>query len=235
MPRMRFTILLLAIALLFIASAIYYLFKPVPHKISYLAMGDSFTFSTNIRYDENFPSQLCGYLRGQGVDIGHPVFIAHPGWRSGDLCKAVQKKNLRDTFTFVTLFIGFNNQFRRLDFQTYRPQFAELLTKALGYVNGHAERVFVLSLPNWSASPFAGGRDRNQIAVDIADYNAAIKEMTLGNRCQYVDISEILHEHALDPSLFMEDFLHPSPKGYSLWVAKMGPVIAGALNKLQLQ
>ncbi len=231
----RFTILLLGVVLLFVAFAIYYIFRPAQHKVSYLALGDSYTFSTNIKYDENYPSQLCAYLRGQGLDVGHPVFIAYPGWTSADLCKAVQKRDIRDTFTFVTLLIGANNNFRRLDFQTYRQQFGSLLTKAIMYVNGHTERVFVLSIPDWSESPFAMGRDRHQVAAEVANYNAVIKEMTLGNKCCYVDISGILYERALDTSLFMDDFIHPSPKGYALWVARMGPDIAGTLKQLQLR
>ena len=235
MKGMKLTIMLFGIALLFIASAVYYVFKPVPHKLSYLALGDSYTFGPGVKYDENYPNQLVGYLKRQGFDIGPPVFIARPGWTSADLCKAVRRKNLDDTFTFVTLLIGANNQLRGLDLNSYRQQFAEILDKAIGYVNGHTERVFVLSVPDWSASPHFEGRDRQKIALSVAGYNTAIKEMTLGNKCRYVDISGILHERALDASLFIEDFVHPSAKGYALWVERLGPEVATLLKRERLQ
>jgi lysophospholipase L1-like esterase len=235
MQGKNLTIPLTGIALSFIFVALYFFFKPVPHKVSYLALGDSYTFSTNIKYDQNYPGQLVAKLRDQGLDIGHPVFIAYPGWTSADLCKAVNRKNLQDTFTFVTLLIGANNQFRGLDLDSYRQQFGALLGKAISYVNGHAARVFVLSTPDWRASPFVGGRDRLQVAQTVVTYNTIIKEMALGNKCTYVDISEILQERAHDTSLFMSDCIHPSPKGYGLWVARLAPVVANVLRQQQLQ
>ncbi len=226
----RFNIVLLSIILLFIAFAIYYVFKPVPHKLTYLALGDSFTFGDKVKYDENYPSQLVAYLGKEGFDVGAPVFIAYPGWTSADLYNTVQKKGSHDTFTFVTLMIGSNNQLRGLDFPAYRLQFGSLLTKAIAYVNGHTERVFVLSIPDWSESPYFKGRDRTYIVRNVAAYNTAIKEMALGNKCQYIDISGILRERALDSSLFTSDFLHPSPKGYALWVERLGPAVAVTLK-----
>ena len=230
-PNTRFTVLFWFIALVFISAGALYFFKPLPHKLSYLALGDSYTEGAHLMYDENYPKQVVIYLRAHGLDVGEPVFIAHAGWTSGDLCKGIHRKDLRDTFTFVTLLIGANNQFRGLDHASYRQQFSELLSKSISYVNGHTERVFVLSTPDWSASPFANGRDRTKIAAEVAVYNTAIKEMTLGNKCQYVDISGILRERAQDASYFLRDFVHPSAKGYSLWAEKLAPVIANTLKQ----
>ena len=228
----RYTLLLSVVAFGFISVAAYYFFKPMPHKITYLALGDSYTIGAHVKYDENYPNQVVAYLRSQNIDVGEPVFIAHSGWTSDDLYKAVRRRNLTDTFTFVTLLIGANNQFRGLSLDTYRQQFGELLTKAIGYVNGHTERVFVLSVPDWSASPPAAGLNRQRISEQVATYNSIIKEMTLGNTCQYIDISGLLKGHADDASYFLDDFIHPSGKGYALWAAKLAPVVSNTLKRL---
>ena len=227
----RFPGLYWCIALFFILAGGYCFFKPLPHKLSYLALGDSYTVGAHLGYDENYPKQVVTYLRAHGLDVGEPVFIAHAGWTSGDLCKAVRRKNLDDTFTFVTLLIGANNQFRGLDHASYRIQFSELLTRAISYVNGHTARVFVLSLPDWSASPFVNEQDRGKISAEVAVYNAAIKEMTLGNKCQFVDISGILRERTTDGSYFLSDHIHPSARGYTLWAERLAPVVANALKQ----
>ncbi len=231
MKGMKLTVMLFGIALLFIASAIYFVFKPVPHKLSYLALGDSYTFGSGVKYDENYPNQLVSYLKGQGFDVGPPVFMARPGWTSTDLCKAVRRKSLQDTVTFVTLLIGANNQLRGLDLNNFRQQFAEILDKAIGYVNGHTERVFVLSVPDWSASPHFEGLDRQKMALGVAAYNTAIKGMTLDKKCKYVDISGILRDKARDSSLFINDFVHPSSIGYALWVERLAPEVATVLRQ----
>jgi len=226
----RYTVLLTCIAVAFIATGLLYYFKPLPHHISYLALGDSYTVGSHIGYYDNYPMQLVSYLQRQHIDAGEPRFIAHAGWTSGDLCKAIKRKKLSDTFTFVTLQIGANNQFRGLDLNSYRQQFGELLTKAIAYTGGHTERVFVLSVPDWSASPFAEGWIRQRIAEQVAVYNSIIKEMTLGNNCNYVDIADALKPHALDHEYFLKDYIHPSAKGYAVWAAKLAPEVARSLK-----
>ncbi len=226
----RYIVLFWCIALLFITVGAYYYFKPMPHKLSYLALGDSYTVGAHLMYDENYPKQVVTYLRAHGLDVGEPVFIAHAGWTSDDLCKGVRRKNLQDTFTFVTLLIGANNQFRGLGHAIYRQQFSELLSKAITFVNGHTERVFVLAMPDWSASPFANGKDRDKISAEVAAYNTIIKEMTQGNKCHFVDISGILRERATDASYFLGDFVHPSAKGYTLWAERLAPAVASVLK-----
>ena len=127
----RYSLLLTGIAVAFIAAGLFYFFKPAPHHVSYLALGDSYTVGSHLGYYDNYPMQLVSYLRGQHIDAAEPVFIAHAGWTSSDLCKAINRKKLTDTFTFVTLLLGANNQFRGLDLDSYRQQFGELLTKAI--------------------------------------------------------------------------------------------------------
>lgn len=226
----RYTLLLASIAVAFIASGLYYYFKPAPHHVTYLALGDSYTVGSHLGYYDNYPMQIVSYLRDHHIDAAEPVFIAHAGWTSGDLCKAVRRKNIKDTFTFVTLLIGANNIFRGVDMNSYRQQFSELLTKAIGYTGGHTERVFVLSVPDWSVSPFAEGWNRPRIAAQVASYNAIIKEMTLGNKCVYVDIADALIPHATDRAYFLEDYIHPTAKGHAVWAEKLAPV---ALNSLK--
>ncbi len=227
----RYTLLLTGIALSFIAFGLYFFFKPVPHHESYLALGDSYTVGSHLGYYDNYPMQLVSALRSEHIDAAEPVFIAHAGWTSDDLAKAIRRKGLTDTFTFVTLLIGANNQFRGLDLDSYRQQFGTLLTKAIAYAGGRPERVFVLSVPDWSASPYADGWNRPRIAAQVAVYNTIIKEMTLGNKCSYIDIANALRPHAPEAEYFLSDYIHPSAKGYAVWTAALAPAVVRTLKQ----
>ena len=49
--------------------------------------------------------------------------------------------------------IGVNNQYRGRDIANYQKEFEELLLQAIQFAGGKPEHVFVLSIPDWGATP----------------------------------------------------------------------------------
>lgn len=198
---------------------------------SYLALGDSYTIGEQVPMHDNFPHQAVALLRKQQVDVADPVIIATTGWTTDELAASIREHNMHETFSFVTLLIGVNNQYRSRSVENYKEEFTQLLDQAIVFASGHADKVFVLSIPDWGATPFAEGRDRQQIAAAIDAYNAACKEIALARNCHYLDITPTTRSNGQNKDFLAEDGLHPSGKEYGLWAQPLADMIAKSLKK----
>jgi lysophospholipase L1-like esterase len=199
--------------------------------ISYLALGDSYTIGEQVPVQENFPYQTVHLLRKQHLDAGDPVIIATTGWTTDELAAAIREHNIRETFSFVTLLIGVNNQYRHRSVENYREEYVQLLDQAIIFAKGITQHVFVLSIPDWGVTPFADGRDRQKIAHEIDAYNAACKEITIDHKCQYLDITSSTRENANNASYTAGDGLHPSGKEYGVWAERLAEMVAETLKR----
>jgi lysophospholipase L1-like esterase len=198
---------------------------------TFLALGDSYTIGESVLPAENFPNQTIQLLRKSGFDFNAPEIIAKTGWTTDELQSAINSRNpqvkhdLLPSCNFVSLLIGVNNQYRGKATEEYKAEFEGLLKQAIqfaGEKNGH---VFVLSIPDWGVTPFAGGRDRKQVAKEIDEYNAANKMIADNYKVHYIDITPGTREAAKDTSLFAADGLHPSAKEYRRWAEKIAAII----------
>ncbi|HMQ80369.1 MAG TPA: SGNH/GDSL hydrolase family protein [Ignavibacteria bacterium] len=189
------------------------------HKYTYLAVGDSYTIGEMVKENERFPMQLSQRLNSDSIDIAEPLIIAKTGWTTDELLAAIKEKNVKDTFSIVTLLIGVNNQYRGRSSEEYRAELKQLLDIAIKYTGGKNEHVFVLSIPDWGVTPFAEGKDRGKIAAEIDEYNRVKKEECEKLGVKYYDITEISRN--TDPALIASDGLHPSGKMYKMWVDKI--------------
>lgn len=147
--------------------------------LTYLALGDSYTIGEQVPLKESFPYQTVQLLHKKNIEVADPVIIAVTGWTTDELATSIREHNIKDTFSFVTLLIGVNNQYRGRDIENYKHEFAQLLNQAIAFAGGIANHVFVLSIPDWGVTPFAEGRDRQKIAREIDAYNNVNKEITL--------------------------------------------------------
>ena len=120
-------------------------------------------------------------------------------------------------YDLVSLLIGVNNQYRGYDINEYREQFRFLLSKSIEYAGNDSNRVIVLSIPDWGVTPFASGRDREQIAKEIDAFNLVSREESEKAGVRFVDVTPISREAINDLSLIASDGLHPSGKMYSEW------------------
>lgn len=197
---------------------------------TYLALGDSYTIGELVPMKENFPHRLVNLLNETKLETAEPVIIAKTGWTTDELAMSIREHAIKETFSFVTLLIGVNNQYRGRDLENYRKEFTELLDQAIVFANGHTQHVFVLSIPDWGVTPFAHDRDRTQVAKEIDAYNAANKEITAGYKCHYLDITDSTREHGSKEDFLAEDGLHPSAKEYAVWAARLAPMVINALK-----
>ena len=198
-------------------------------KITYLALGDSYTIGESVAENMRFPNQLADSLRAAKVNIQPVRFIARTGWTTDELSAAIDVSGLTadSTFDFVTLLIGVNNQYRGRSVEAYKPEFEKLLARAVAFAGGRKSRVVVVSIPDYAFTPY--GKGSAAISKGIDDYNAANAAITQAAGVAYVNITPISRQGLSDPSLVAADGLHPSGKQYGLWVAAMLPTVVKQL------
>lgn len=192
---------------------------------TYLALGDSYTIGEQVPFLENFPNQTVVRLREQKMQVSDPLIIATTGWTTDELQKAIREKGLHETFSFVSLLIGVNNQYRGRSLENYEQEFTQLLIQSIHFANGHSDKVFVLSIPDWGVTPFAEGKDRAQIAREIDAYNASAKKITQAHKCHYLDITNSTRSNGIHQDYLVEDQLHPSAKEYAIWAERLAAMI----------
>jgi len=196
-----------------------------------LSLGDSYTIGESVLPAENFPNQTISLLRKDGCAFNDPEIIAKTGWTTDELREAIDKNSFKDSYDFVTLLIGVNNQYRGRTVEDYKSEFESLLKQAIQFANGNAEHVIVLSIPDWGVTTFAKDRDTKQIAIEIDNYNAANKAIADNYKVGYLDITPATREAAVDRSLIASDGLHPSAKEYAKWSERLALLIKSAIKR----
>ncbi len=217
---------LIFVLLLFTGSSFINQDKRMPSQrvLHYLALGDSYTIGEMVPAAENFPAQVVQLLEQKGVRAEARI-IARTGWTTDELKAGIeaadQEYPLLEKYDRVSLLIGVNNQYRGRSADQYREEFTSLLEQALGYAGGNPDHVVVVSIPDWGVTPYAGGRDRVQIAREIDTYNKVNREVADAHRIHYIDITPWTREAAGEPDLLAADGLHPSGKEYRRWAEKL--------------
>ena len=206
--------------------------KPVTSMSFYsmLCLGDSYTIGESVLPAENFPNQTVQLLKSASYEFEPPQVVAMTGWTTDELENAIKNRALKNSYDFVTLLIGVNNQYGGRTAEDYEPQFETLLKKAIQFANGKTHHVIVLSIPDWGATPFAGDRDRDKIAKEIDEYNTSNKKIAAAYQVNYIDITPGTRLSLNDQSLVAADGLHPSAKEYTKWAEKIYLVIKAQLQ-----
>ena len=89
--------------------------------------------------------------------------------------------------------------------------------------------VIVVSIPDWSVTPFAEGKDRAQAAREIDRFNAVNQDEAAKVGARYVNVTTVSQLAADEPHLLSVDGLHPSGAMYSRWVDLIMPACLGAV------
>lgn len=197
--------------------------------LRYLALGDSYTIGELVELGERWPVQLVSRLREAGASIADPEIIAVTGWTTDELMAGIEEASPQGPYDLVSLLIGVNNQYRGCDEEEYRQEFITLLEQAIGFAEGDRSNVVVVSIPDWSVTPFAKDRDQNQISTEIDTFNAINREESEQRGVAYVDITPVSREDAHDPQLTTSDGLHPSGMMYAKWTDLIAPVVRDLL------
>ncbi len=192
---------------------------PATGDLTYLALGDSYTIGQSVVPEKNFPNQLASNIKSDSINISVKI-VAQTGWTTDALINTIKATTLAPKYDFVTLLIGVNNQYRGYNINTYRKEFVELLQTSIKYAGGNVSRVFVLSIPDYSVTPFAGNdvSTTTRIATEVDTYNQINKEEALKLKVNYLDITPVSREAKARPNLIAADGLHPSAEMYKEWV-----------------
>ncbi len=202
--------------------------SPGPLK-TWLALGDSYTIGQGVTASERFATQATNSLRLNGINIAIPDYIATTGWTTTNLANAIQSQK-PGNYHVVSLLIGVNDQYQTHDTTGYRQRFTSLLFTAIQLANGKKENVFVLSIPDYSVTPFASGYDTVSIRREIDWFNAINKNVTDSFKCPYLDITASTREARNNQNLLAADGLHPSGLEYRRWADRLVPVMLPVLQ-----
>lgn len=198
---------------------------------SFLALGDSYTIGEGVDVQLRWPAQLATRLREEGHSIDPADVIATTGWTTDELASALPSAQLRDRYDLVSLLIGVNNQYRGRDPENYRIECAGLIDFAIGKANGRAQRVMVLSIPDWGVTPFAAaqGADAERVAAHIDHFNAIARELSIARGTAWIDVTDISRGAGRD--MLTNDGLHPSAEQYALWAERVLPAARAVLGQ----
>lgn len=199
-------------------------------QFTYLALGDSYTIGQSVSEQERFPVQLVNSLKTCGIVVDSPKVVATTGWTTDELVNGILQAGISGTYDLVTLLIGVNNQYRGRSVENYEEEFQPILQQVIDFAGGDVKRVIVISIPDWGVTPFAEGRDREQIVMEIDAYNAVNKQIAENMGVHYVDVTPISREAADSPELIANDGLHPSGEMYRRWVELLTPIAKSILK-----
>jgi lysophospholipase L1-like esterase len=193
--------------------------------LRFLALGDSYTIGESVPVYQSFPYQTVQLLRKKGMAVHAAEIVAKTGWTTDELMAGIDKTVFEKEYDIVTLLIGVNNQYRGKPADVYAIEFETLLNKAIAFAAGKKKQVYVLSIPDWGATPFAEGRDRKKIAAEIDVFNSINKKITESRGITYISITEGTREAISNPQLVAKDGLHPSGDDYARWAEKLSTAI----------
>lgn len=189
--------------------------------ISFLALGDSYTAATSESTTNSWPEQLVKILKKKGTSVNTPEILAKAGWTSTDLLKTIESQQLAPSYGLVSLLIGVNNQYKGKDINIFKEEFPKLLDTSIALAQNNPKNVFVLSIPDWSVTPFARLRDKKKIVKELNNYNTIIEEEAKKRNVMFIEITQSSRNAAVNPSLIASDSLHPSKKMYKIWAKKI--------------
>ena len=99
-------------------------------------------------------------------------FIARTGDISTQLLSNMNNSNLEPPYGLISILIGVNNQFQNKSQQEFKDDFVKIIEKSIALLNGNKERLFVLSIPDWGATPFGSAFNRTQVSNQINQFNS---------------------------------------------------------------
>lgn len=197
---------------------------------TWLALGDSYTIGQSVKVEERFPAQTVAMLQQEAITVGNPDYIAQTGWTTVNLHAAISAQAPAAAYDVVTLLIGVNDQYQRLDTGGYALRFEQLLQVAIHLAKGLKEHVFVLSIPDYSATPFVAASDKQRVRAEVDAFNRVNRRITEQYSVSYIDITPSSREAANNLALVAGDGLHPSGLEYKKWASLLAPKMKPVLQ-----
>jgi len=200
----------------------------------YLALGDSYTIGEGVDARDRWPVRLAHALHSSHTPVGEPRITARTGWTTAELLDAIGAASppLPSSHDLVTLLIGVNDHYRGYGVAKFQAGFEPLLARAVALTGNDARRLVVVSIPDWSVTPFARSdpRGADALAAEIDLFNAVAQRLAIASGAAFVDVTSDSRRAAHDVSLLAADSLHPSASMYASWVRLILPAAVRALS-----
>ena len=132
----------------------------VPLK-TYLALGDSYTIGESVTEALRWPNQLIEELNEKEVVFDPATIVAKTGWTTDELMEGFNTSTLNDHYSYVSLLIGVNNQYRGRSLENFKDEFILLLEKAITFSGETIKRYLFFPFPT-GVMPFAKGRNQEK-------------------------------------------------------------------------
>lgn len=198
---------------------------------SMLCLGDSYTIGECVKLFESFPYQLVQMLRKNGMHFHAPEIVAVTGFTSDELMEILKNYRLNDAYDFVTILIGVNNQYRGLAIEKFANELEKMVKEAIEIANSKTDQVILISIPDWSVSPFAKDFDKEKVSTQLNAFNEVVRNFAHQYKTSYLDITTGSREALYDESLVASDGLHPSGKEYEKWAKALAGIIQNLLKR----
>jgi len=101
---------------------------------------------------------------------------------------------------------------------------------AILLAGGYKNRVFVLSIPDYSVTPFAANSNTALISQQLNFYNDINASESSLAGVNYLNITSISRNASYDTTLLASDGLHPSGSMYNMWVNELIKQVMPSLN-----
>jgi lysophospholipase L1-like esterase len=199
---------------------------------TYLALGDSYTIGQSVPSNQNYPNQTVAILNDSGIYFNAPKIIATTGWTTQDLLNATANTPVpTHPYDIVTLLIGVNNQYQGRSQEEYKTQFTTLLQQSIAYAGNKPSHVIVLSIPDYSVTPYGKNTGMSAfISSQIDSFNLINKQVTDSFNVNYLDITSESRKVANDSALIASDGLHYSGKEYAIWSTMLASLFANIVK-----
>lgn len=194
----------------------------IDQSVTMLALGDSYTIGASVPESERWPHQFIDELRVLGISADYPDYIAATGWTTRRLLQSIRTSlDTEKDYNLISILIGVNNQYQRMDISMFEPDLMEIIDKALEVLKQDTSRLLILSIPDYAYTPF--GRAQASISQEIDAYNSLKKTVASRYNIAFIDITPISRLGLGRPELVAGDGLHPSGQQYKEWVEQIMP------------
>ena len=193
--------------------------------VRYLAIGDSYTVGEGLETSKSWPYQLKRKLVENGVEEVELTVVAATGYTTREVTQLVNTTTFNKPFDIISIQIGVNNQYRGESVAQFGEELEDLFQTIASNFYLKDAKQFVVSIPDWGATPFGSSYDRVQIAIEINQYNGLKRNIAEARAAPFINITDISRTNPDASELVVLDGLHPSELMYSYWIERIFPVV----------
>ncbi len=186
----------------------------------FLALGDSYTICEGVDFKDSWSFLLKKHYFNEGINLNLIKTPAQTGFTTFDFIEKEIPILLSKSSQFASVLIGVNDWVQEINEDIFRHNFK----KIIHIVKENCENTLVLNIPDFSLSSKAHqyAKERN-ISKGLAQFNEIIKEESILQNLEVVDIYTLSQKLGSDLKWFAPDGLHPSAKAYKRWASEIQP------------